>query len=274
MEHNPLRQFFRRPSIYVTLPSQGKYYDAETYTPTESGEIPVYPMTTIDEVTSKTPDAVFSGQAVVDVIHSCVPNIRNAWKLNSVDLESVLIAIRIASSGENMEVTSQCPACENEANYDIDLVKILGTQKNIDYTGALKLNELEIKFKPLSFMEMNKNNLAQYDLQRAIYQANEAEDSPQSQEAIKQSVKGLNKLLCEMIANTIEWIKTPETAVSNRAFILEFIENCDKNTYNQIKDHSIKLKSQNELKPLHLKCENCQHQYEQNLVLDFSNFFD
>lgn len=274
MEHNPLRQFFRRPSIYVMLPSQGKYYDAETYTPTESGEIPVYPMTTIDEIASKTPDAVFSGQAVVDVIHSCVPNIKNAWKLNSVDLESVLIAIRIASSGENMEVTSQCPACDNEANYDIDLVKILGTQKNIDYTGTLKLNELEIKFKPLSFMEMNKNNLAQYDLQRAIYQANEAGDNPQSQEVIKQSVKGLNKLLCEMIANTIEWIRTPETTVNNRAFILEFIENCDKNTYNQIKDHSIKLKSQNELKPLHLKCENCQHQYEQNLVLDFSNFFD
>ena len=113
-----------------------------------------------------------------------------------------------------------------------------------------------------------------YDLQRAIYIANESGDSPEAQETIKQAVKGLNKLLSEMIANTIEWVKTPETTVTNHRFILEFIENCDKNTHNAIKDYSINLKSQNELKPLHLKCENCQHEYDQNLVLDFSNFFD
>ena len=32
----------------------------------------------IDEITFKTPDALLNGQATVDVIQSCIPNIKDA----------------------------------------------------------------------------------------------------------------------------------------------------------------------------------------------------
>ncbi len=82
---NPLGKYYRQPQIYIRLPSKGKYYGPDVFTPTETGEIPVLPMTAKDELSFKTPDAMMSGQATVDVIQSCVPNFKNAWKMVNFD---------------------------------------------------------------------------------------------------------------------------------------------------------------------------------------------
>ena len=69
---------FRSAKIYITLPSEGKYYPDDCLDMPESGELPVMPMTAKDELALKTPDALLSGQATVDLIQSCIPNIKNA----------------------------------------------------------------------------------------------------------------------------------------------------------------------------------------------------
>ena len=79
--NNPLRQYFRRPAIYITLPSKGKYYPIGAVEIPEGGEIPVYPMTAIDEITSKTPDALFNGTAIAELIKSCIPAIKDPWAI-------------------------------------------------------------------------------------------------------------------------------------------------------------------------------------------------
>ena len=52
-DHNPLKQYFRRPAMYLKLPSQGKFYDETVVRMPENGELPVYPMTAIDEITAR-----------------------------------------------------------------------------------------------------------------------------------------------------------------------------------------------------------------------------
>ena len=68
MSDNPLKQYFRRPAVYLKLPSGGLGYPEGTIDMPDTGELPVYPMTAIDEITSRTPDALFNGTAVVEVI--------------------------------------------------------------------------------------------------------------------------------------------------------------------------------------------------------------
>ena len=68
---NPLSKQFRRPSLYFKLPSGGKFYQPGAIDLPDNKELPVYPMTAIDEITSKTPDALYNGTAVVDIIKSC-----------------------------------------------------------------------------------------------------------------------------------------------------------------------------------------------------------
>lgn len=55
---NPLKQFFRQPAIYLRLPSNGDFWPAGSLQMTPNSELPVYPMTAIDEITYRTPDAL------------------------------------------------------------------------------------------------------------------------------------------------------------------------------------------------------------------------
>ena len=77
----------------------------------------------------------------------------------------------------------------------------------------------------------------------------------------------------DLLVSSIEYIKIPNAIVFEKEYIDEFLRNCDKNTYNNIKDKSIKLRESTELKPLHITCLHCKHEYEQQFTLNTSDFF-
>jgi len=147
---NPLKQYFRRPALYLSLPSRGEFYPEGALDMPENGELPVYPMTAIDEITSKTPDSLFNGTAVPEIIKSCVPAIKDPWAIPSVDMDAILVAIRAATSGNDLEINSECPSCKEEGKYNINLGYLLSGLKPTDYNQPLVLGELIFKFKPLS----------------------------------------------------------------------------------------------------------------------------
>ena len=121
---NPLSKYFRQPSIYLKLPSNGQFWPDGAVELPVTGEIPVYPLTARDEVTLRTPDALMNGSGVTDVIHSCCPSIKDAWKMPSVDVDAVLIGIRIASYGHSMDLDTNCPKCNEDNRHAVDLTRI------------------------------------------------------------------------------------------------------------------------------------------------------
>ena len=274
LENNPLKQYFRRPSIYVNLPSDGKYYAAGVVDIPPNRELPVYPMTTLDEMTIRTPDGLFNGTAVVSLIKSCIPNILDPWKLNNIDLDAMLIAIKAASGNGKMEIGSTCPACSEETSYDVDLLPILANVKTVDYSTPLKVHELEIRFRPLEYAETNNNNINQFKIQKMVVDLDNLVDEEQKQVAMSHAITQLNDLLLQVVADTIEYVKTPETIVTDKQFIIDFLNNTDKQTSALIKDRSISLRDQNEIKPLDITCPHCQNQYKQRIVLNVTDFFD
>lgn len=273
MENNPLRQYFRRPVMYFKLPSDGKYYAPGVVNFPPNRELPVYAMTAIDEMTIRTPDALFNGTAVTELMKSCVPNILDPWSINSIDLDAILVAIRAASNDGKLELDTKCPACEQTASWDIDLMNLLSSIPDVDYDSPLLMNELKIKFRPLTQTEINKNELNQFEVQRILAQLESYEDSDEKQKHMADAVKKLNDLVMNIVASTIEWIETPETQVTNQEFIHDFLVNTDKRTNDAIKDHSLELKNKSQLKPLEIKCIHCQHEYKQRFILNVSDFF-
>lgn len=274
MNNNPLKQYFRRPAIYISLPTDGKYYTDSIIEMPENKQLAVYPMTSVDEITSRTPDAVFSGQAVVDIIQSCIPNIKNAWDISICDMDTILIAIKIASNGESMDINSTCPACNHENTFAINLIGLLNNQVMADYNKLLDLGDIKIKFKPLTYKETNKNNMVQYDLQKMLASLDTYEDTEQKTKITSETIKKLNLLMTDIVSETIEAIIIPEENVSDKNFIKEFLINCDKNTNNTIKDYSIDLKNKSQMQPMKLKCQSCNHEYSQDLILNITDFFD
>lgn len=271
--NNPLKQYFRRPSIYLKLPSGGKGYGPNVVNIPESGELPVYPMTAIDEITAKTPDSLFNGTAIYELIKSCIPDIKDPWAISSVDLDATLVAIRAAAGSNSLEIESVCPKCETAANYGIDLIGVLSTIKSGDYDTELVIGDLAFKFKPLVFKEMNEANMGMFEAQK-ILAAVEQEENPEVKGKLtQQALQDITNLTINILAKTILYIRTPNTAVDQKEYILDFLQNCDKVTFATIRDHNAMLRSASELKPFDITCGNCQNQYKQPFTLNVTDFF-
>ena len=273
IQNNPLKQYFRRPAIYLKLPSGGTMYSPSVLTIPESGELAVYPMTAIDEISAKTPDALYNGTALVDIIKSCIPDIKDPWAINSIDLDAILIAIRSAAGGNDMSVSSECPSCKELAEYAVNLIGILGQLKSADYNEELILNELSIKFRPLTYKEMNDAGTGQIEAQRMFVLLEKEEDETVRIKKTQQALKFITDITMRILSQTITHIKTPNAFVEEREYILDYLQNCDRDTYIAIREHNTNLKAQTEIKPLKIKCIHCQHDYEQPFTLNTSDFF-
>lgn len=271
---NPLTQYFRQPSIYIKLPSQGQNYPAGTLDMPANGELAVYPMTAIDEITYRTPDALFNGQATVNVIQSCVPSIKDGWTIPSIDLDTILIAIRIASYGHEMEFGTTCPACNNTSENTVDLRTVMDILSAPDYNTSIKYRDLEIFFRPLTYKNLNDNNQLQFEQQKLLQVIPDATVSDTDKmTALTAAFKKLTEITVHSLALSIIAIKTPGALVNEFEYINDFLKNCDRDLFNQIRDHVIKLREQSEMQPLKMTCPECKHEYEQVITLDMSSFF-
>ena len=274
MNTNPLKQYFRRPAIYLKLPSGGKFYPEGAIELPDNQELPVYPMTAIDEITSKTPDALFNGVAVTEIIKSCVPNIKDPWSIPAMDLDAILISIRAASNGNSLEVESVCPSCKEESSYTINLVGLLTNLGKGDYDNVVTINELSIKFNPLSYKKVNEINLAQFEIEKIIRNLENVTNDDERLKISSQTMKQLNELSMVLITEAIESIATPSAIVTEKEHIMDFLRNCDKNSFDILKNTAVKLRESSQLKPLQVKCIHCQHEYEQTLTLNVTDFFE
>lgn len=272
---NPLKQYFRQPAIYARLPSQGKFWPEGTVTIPPNGELPIYPMTAVDEITTRTPDALFNGSAVIRIFESCVPNVKDAWSMPSIDVDTLLVAVRIATYGHEMDVNTRCPNCDAQNQYQLDLRTVLENIKIPDYESSLDIQGLKFFFRPLSYQQMNENNQMQFEDQKAMQTMGDADiDDQEKMKKLGESFLRITALTIKSIAQSISAIRTPDAVVTETAHILEFLQNCDRAAFNSIRDHIVKLKQESETEPLDITCADCSTKFEQPFTLDMSNFFD
>ena len=274
LPNNPLTQYFRQPAVYIRLPSGGKFYPPGTLQMPPNSELPVLPMTSVDEITYRTPDALFNGTATVNVIKSCVPSIRDPWVMPSTDIDAVLVGIRIASYGHEMEIGTTCPACNEADEISVDLRRVNDMISVGNYDQVLNIGDLEIYFKPITYRTVNQNNQVQLEQQQAMQLINSDADEKIKIDQLNKSIAVINETTLHTVAQSIAAIKTPQAMVTETEFIVDFLKNCDSKKFNQLRDYVIGLKQASEVKPLDLTCKECNHKYKQAFTLDLSSFFE
>jgi hypothetical protein len=275
-ENNPLRQFFRRPSVHIALPSGGESYTPEEIEwPDENKELPVYPMTAIDEITTKTPDALFNGTAMVEIIKSCVPAIKDPWALLSTDLDTVLISIKAAGGQETIDVESKCEnkECGALGTYGINLQVLLRSLQAGDYGTPLNISELSIHFAPLNYKNMNVAALEQFEIQAKYKDMSKIEDTQERIKLSQEALIDITKLTMSILGRTIVRVETPNGEVTDYDHIHDFLKNADTRTYETIRDYNTQLREKSTIKPLDIICEECKHEYKQPFTLNASDFF-
>jgi len=279
---NPLEKYYRQPAIYIKLPSKGKYYTKEVYTPTETGEIPVLPMTAKDELAFKTPDAMINGQATVDVIKSCVPNLKDPWKMVNYDTDVVLLAIRIATYGENMDISFRVPVVNDEQSHTLILPELLEQLGRIEIQDETTTSKgFKIQIQPLDYKTLTKIQIARFEQQKmygTIDSSSMTEEEKQS--AFGKSFATLNMVNFSLLVDSIKAITTPGgDTVVDRAQIIEFCNKTDSKTINEIQDKLSELRLQAQMAPLKIKSTEEQIKkgapasFEVPVTFDNSNFF-
>ena len=249
---NPLASFMRQPKIYIRLPSNGEYWPTGTINISESGDYPVYSMTAKDELMLKVPDAVMSGQAVVDVIQHCVPNIKNAWHMPNIDLDVVLIAIRIATYGEKM-ITPITFGEDIEMEYTVDLRTVMDSLLNsITWDPVVQVNDnLTVFVRPMTYKQISESALKTFETQKIMQVVNNDKlEETEKLKLFKESFSKLTDITLGMVQSSIIRIDSSEGSTDSPKFINEFIENVDKDIFNIIQEHLDRLRELNTIKPV------------------------
>ena len=248
---NPLQKYFRQPKIYLSLPSSGKYYPAGSLEISENGEYPVFPMTARDEIMIKTPDALLNGQATASVIASCIPAIKDPFSMPSMDLDACLIAIRIATYGEMMEVSIKVPVTGEDKDFDLDLRIMLDQFSNVEYDNAIQLDDMVVNLRPLSYREFTETSKKTFDEQRIFNVINDADmDEGDKLQTFTNSFKKLTDLTILTLEKSIQSIEVGDQVVTDQAHIKEFIANTDKGLFESVTNHIEEQRSKFQVKPL------------------------
>jgi hypothetical protein len=279
---NPLNKYYRQPAIYISLPSKGKYYTAESFRPTETGEIPVLPMTAKDEMAFKTPDAMIIGQATVDVIKSCCPNILDPWKLTNYDLDTVLLGIRIATYGETMDINATVPKINEQISHTVNLPALLETVKNVEVKDSFKTKDgFEVFIGALTYKQITEAQSKTFEQQKMIAAVGQSQmTDEQKSQKFAEAYKVLTDLNYSMLNSSFEKIITPDgTAVIDKEQIKEFIANANTTLITEMQNSMVALRAQAQVKPIKLKATEEQIKkgapvnFEVPLTFDNSNFF-
>ena len=277
---NPLSKYFRQPKLFASLPSNGKFYPAGALETTETGEYPIYSMTAKDELTMKTPDALLNGQATVELIKSCVPSIKDPWNLPSIDLDALLIAIRLATYGETMTLSIKTPVTGEEKEMSVNLRDILDNFANIEFEDVVQSGDMTVYLRPLTYREFTKSALKTFEQQRIFNIVNDEQISDEDKlQAFTNSFAKLTDLTVDMMANHISAIEVGDTRVDNKQHIDEFMKNADKSFYSVIQAHLESQKIKFTIQPLKAQAtleeieQGVPETYEVPVTFDQSNFF-
>lgn len=249
---NPLTNYMRQPKIYIRLPSQGMYWPRSSIEIPETGELPVYSMTAKDELLFKTPDALINGQAVVDVIQSCIPNIKNAWDVPNLDLDFILLAIRIASDGDKLTLKHKIPVINEETEHELDLSILITQLQNNSWNDRVCVSDdLTVYVKPLTYRHLTQTSLKSFETTRILNMVNDNNITDEEKITMfNSSFSKLTQITVDLMSESIYKIVTPESEVTDADFIREFVNNADKAVFDIVNKHLSELKQANQLKPL------------------------
>ena len=272
MSENPLKSYFRQPKIYISLVTKGIYNKPGTIKG-DATNLAVYGMTGMDEIIYKTPDALMTGEASVQVIKSCVPDIVDPWDLSVIDADLVFSSIRIATYGNTMSIAKDCDNCGEENEYDLDLAFVIDHFNSVKYNNKIYVDDFIIHTRPITYKQLTEFNLRNFEMQQKLKQADAVKDETEKQQFINQVWKDLAEAQQRLALLSVESVEVGGKTVTDKAFIAEWLENSDQKITDAIQNHILNNRQAWSMPKHKIKCSSCGHEGEITLDLDQSNFF-
>ena len=274
---NPLMPYSRQPEIYVPLPSKGYYTDSNHYELSVNDELAIYSMTTADELILKTPDALLNGEAIAKIIKSCAPGVSDVYNTPVNDIETILIAVRLASYGDQMDFMASCPKCKHQNEFGVDLKYVLRHMDYLNHTYEITLsNKMKVKVKPHTYASSVKQVMQTYtesQLFKMITNEDLTEESKLS-EYHKSFVK-LADLTVHLASDSVIQIVSPDGNIINATSdqVFEWMNNLPRADAEKILEKVNEINEIGPKKNMEIECSKCEHKWETKINFDPSYFF-
>jgi hypothetical protein len=254
---NPLLEKLKKqmPGETFRLPSRGLFYtNGEVDSEVEDGEIVIYPMTTVDELMMRSPDMLFQGTAITEVISHCVPQILKPGRLIASDIDFILTCLRKVSYGPTLPIKHKCSACESpEKEFSVPIDHFLRNSKEITAEQFESMNvvvdEYNVKLRPCVFEEMIK----------ILQRSNEDFDT-----AIKVS---------DWIDSSLSAIIRSVDGIKDRDMIFEWLKKMPRGLKDDLSNSVEKINQWGVEFSYEIKCEACGHDDNVKSSLNPTSFF-
>jgi hypothetical protein len=269
--------------MFLKLPSGGKHWREGSLDMPENGELPIFGLTAKDELLIRTPDALFNGRTTVDVIRSCVPNIIDPWAIPSIDLDAILIAMRIASYGEKMTMDVAIPGSNEKEPFEIDLRPILDQIiENTIWEGKVQVApNLTVHIEPVTYKVMTDYSIMSFDSNRILSTIVTEKDLTEEQRidlAASAMTRIADATLMQMV-HGITRIDSDEGSTDEPEHIKEFLENIEKPMFSKISESFKRLNDHNNKRSITIQtppeyvAKGSPATIEVPFEFDYSNFF-
>lgn len=275
MTENPLSKYFRRPELYIDLPSKGQWWPKGSLEMPPNGEIPIMSMSGKDDLMLRNADGLMNGASTVEIVQSCCPSIKDAWKMPMIDLEKIFMAIRIATYGNAMDFEYKCESCENVSDFTADLGNLMQNTKFPDYDKPLDVEGLLIYLKPSDYASQNQMNQEKYAQQRTIQMLQNSQLTEEEKlKRLQESLIELTKITVSKMTEFIDYIITQDgEKISDRQFIDEFVTNAEQKIYKAIKDGITSKNGEYKLPDVDAACPHCGNKSPRKFLFDPASFF-
>lgn len=277
---NPLKEYFRQPSLYLKLPTLGKWYSPQQVELVNQTEIPIFGMTAIDEILLNTPDAMLSGQALEKVVQHCAPSVRDVKNLLIPDLEAIFLGMKIATSEGKYDITRSCPKCNHENNFELNCQILLDQVSYIeDSDTVLNFNDnLVVSVRPYT-LEMRQLFIQrEYEeemLLKQVDQNNTTISEIEKAKVLAESIERLSKITFDLVSKSIVSIRIIQQnlTVTDPSHIAEWLSGISKVQADLVTNAINNLNNIGVPKKIDAVCENCNHSWEENISFDPVSFF-
>jgi hypothetical protein len=264
-EVNPLLAALRLPGETVALPSRAKFYEDMVVHPDvkAEGEVHVHPMTTYEELLMKSPDLLFSGQAIIQTFARCIPQIINPLEMYSKDIDFLLIALRKVTYGAeiNVQYTHNCLDAKQHT-YKYDVSEFIRSARSIE--GKYEPKSSKIKLTTKQTVEIRPF------IFRDVIAA--------SQRASTLRVEGLSDLefvmaTKDMIIDSIHPAILRVDNTDNKEFIREWLETLPPPLIAELAGKVEKINEFGADMTIHTQCQDCGKDIAISVPLNPQSFF-
>lgn len=274
---NPLKQYFRKPGLWIKLPSQGNYYKTKPSDLNDMGEIAIYPMTAKDELMLKNADALLNGSAITGLINSCVPSIVDPENMPAVDLDAILVGIKRSTYGEKMSVTTK-HNCEHakETEFDLNLNMLISSIQVVEEIPPIDFDSgIKVYIKPVTVKNILSLNWVQYEQVRILQMAEQQNvDEKTKMDLLQQSYLALTNESINIVSSCIDTVLLPDgNAVTDKEMIKEWITDIAKPDYARLEKTIMETSTKGVSKKFTVKCQECGADYDANIDLNPTTFF-